>query len=101
MDWGIMSVEGAQAPEQRGIVIRRDLALPRDPAEQVAVRHLDETLELVEVGIPQGADLGIGEAAHDQVHLTRAAVPGPKQRPAPAMVEVGARARRAGHVEIP
>ena len=42
-------------------------------------------------------DMDIGEAAHDQVGLAGAAMPGPKQQPPPADIEAVARSRASGH----
>src|SRR6188472_81637 len=39
----------------------------------------------------------IGKAPHDQVGLARAAMPGAKQQPPPALVEAVARSGAAGH----
>ena len=48
MDRRRVGVERLQAPEQGGVVIRGRLDLAGDPAQEIAVRDLDQALERVE-----------------------------------------------------
>src|SRR5439155_1580904 len=73
-------LEFTQPAQERPIVDRRDVSLARDPGKQLAVRNLDEALELGQLGLVKGVDGAVGEAAHDQVHLAHAAMPGAEQK---------------------
>src|SRR5262245_7825488 len=89
--------EIAQAAEQRGVVVGRHLRFAGDPGQQVWVGRLYQSLELADFLLRQLLDRGIGEATHDEVHLARAAVPGPEQKLAPALIQPLARPCRAAH----
>ena len=54
-------------------------------------------LELGEILLGELSDLRVGEAAHDQVHLTHTAMPGAIQDLPAACVESGAAASRSAH----
>src|SRR5687768_12269154 len=96
-----MGVEGVEAPEQGRVVIRGRLDLACDPAEEIAVGHLDQALELGEVLLGKLPDLRIGKPAHDEVHLPHAPVPGTVEDLPAANVEAGAAACRSGHDNAP
>src|SRR5262249_35765308 len=73
------------------------LRLAGDPGEQLAIRQLDQLLELGQLVRAEILDRDIGEAAHDQVHLPHAPMPGAEQELAPAHIQSVARTCRAGH----
>src|SRR5262245_9692388 len=89
--------EIAQATEQRGVVVGRHVRFAGDPGQQVGVGRLYQSLELADLLLRQLLDRRIGEATHDEVHLARAAVPGPEQELAPALIQPLARPCRAAH----
>ena len=69
----------------------------RHPGQQVGLDRVEQMLVLVELGVAETLDMHVGEAAHDQVRLPRAAMPGPEQQPPPARVEAVARSGASGH----
>ena len=71
---------------------------PMHPGEQVVIRHLEQPLEIVEFGLAEVRDRGVGEAAEDQVGLAHAAMPGAEQHLAPPRVQAFARSGAAGHL---
>ena len=92
-----VDVEVAQPAEQRRVELGRDCDFPGHPGEQVAVGHLHQPLELVDFDFGQVRDRCVGKAAHDQVHLAHAAVPGAEQNLAATHVQSIARSCAAGH----
>src|SRR5262245_15459856 len=89
--------EIAQATEQRGVVVGRDLRFAGNPGQQFRVGRLYQSLEFADFLLRQLLDRGIGEAAHDEVHLARAAMPGAEQKLAPALIQPLARPCGAAH----
>src|SRR5262249_48645855 len=85
------------APKHRGVVLSRHWRHARHPRQQIALDRLEQMLVLVEFGVVETLDMDVGEAAHDQIRLPRAAMPGPEQQTPPAGVEAVARSGAAGH----
>jgi len=54
-------------------------------------------LVLVEFGVVEALDMHVGKAAHNQIRLTGAAMPGPEQQPSAARVEAVARSGASSH----
>src|SRR5215813_11797218 len=75
----VVAVIVAHSPEHWRIEVARNLGFAGNPGEQLPVGEVDKAFELVELGVIQNGDSTVGEAAHDQVHLAHAAVPGPEQ----------------------
>src|SRR5665213_540439 len=92
-----MGMESEDFPEDWRIIGRRNVYLANDPAENVAVFEFDQNFIIVELDFAQIGQFGIGEAAHEKVHLTHTAMPGMEQGPAAAEVETGAGNRCARH----
>src|SRR5688572_16501727 len=95
------SVKIPQLAEQRRINVRWSLRLAHDPIEQIPVGHLDQPFERVEFRIRQPGESRIDEAAHQEVHLAGAAMPGAEQDLPPPDVEARAREGRAAHPAAP
>ena len=57
---------------------------------EIGIGHLDQALELVQFGVGEVGDLGIGKPAEDEVHLAGAAMPAAKQQPLAAVIEPAA-----------
>ena len=68
-----------------------------DPGEDLRVGNVEQTLELGKLRLAHGRQMGIGEPAHDQIHLAHAAPPGAEQNPPPPLIERGTAQSRAGH----
>src|SRR5215472_371526 len=80
-------VEGDQPAQHRRVLWRRDGFIADDPRIKLGIGDFDQPLELVERGVIEGVDAGIGETADDQIHFAHAAAPGAKQQPAPPLVQ--------------
>ncbi len=52
-----------------------------DPIEDVGVGAVEQRLVAVELGLVKPGQMGVREAAEDQVALSRAAAPGTEQQP--------------------
>ena len=77
-------VKGAQ-PAQQGRRIRRGRdTLAGDPAIKIVIGHFQQLLIFIKFGVCELGNAGIGEAAHQQIHLADAAMPGAEQQPAAA-----------------
>src|SRR5207237_6513624 len=68
-------MEVAQAAEQRGVVYGGHVNLARDPSEKITIRDLQQSLELGKLGVVELFERAIGEATHDEIRLTHAAMP--------------------------
>ena len=95
----------ASSSAARNALMRANSA-PRIPAAaavagqggiEIGIGHFDQALELGQFGVGQVGDLGVGEAAEDQIHLAGAAMPAAKQQPLAAVVEPVARSCRSRH----
>src|SRR5262245_31448617 len=84
----------AHPPEHSRVDILGHAHFPRDPREQIAIRKLDQALEIGELHIAQLRQRKIGEAAHNQVHLAHAAMPASKQELTAAQIKTVAAALR-------
>ena len=85
------AVEGNQCREHRGVIRRRRALGAGDPGVEVGIGRFDQPLEIVEACGVELVDMGIGEAADDEIHLAHAAPPGPEQKLAPPLVQPFAR----------
>lgn len=63
------------ACEERAFEIAWHRLLADEPCEDVPVGGGEEAFELVEVFVGHRVDVGVGEAAHEQVHFAEAATP--------------------------
>ena len=75
----------------------RKLGLSDYPAIEVMIRQIDELFEVIDLGFAERCDLRVTKAAHDQVHLAGAPVPGAKQDTATPHVEIFGGTGGAGH----
>lgn len=73
--------------QNRAVDIRRNRAFASDHRQELSVGDFEKPLILVDFIAGQGADLGIGEGAEDEVHLAHAAMPGAEQKLAAAGVQ--------------
>ncbi len=71
------------------VVRRRRRGAAADPIEQIGVGAFEQRLVAVELSRVETGEMGLGEAAEDQVGLARAAVPGPEQQPLAADIGLG------------
>src|ERR1700730_18970021 len=92
-------VKRFELPQHGGVVVRRDVALAADPGIEVGIRHFDQPLEIIQRRLVQRADMGIGEAADDQVGLAHAAAPGAEQKLLAPLIQAFARSFRHGGSE--
>ena len=92
-------MESDQCRQHGGVVGRRRALGADDPGVELGVGRFDQPLEIVEPGVVELVDMGIGEAADDQIHLAHAAPPGAEQKLAPPLVQ--SFARSLGHGAIP
>src|SRR4029079_8037316 len=88
-------VERPQLFEHGGVVAGGRPLAADNPGVKLGIGRFHQPLEIVEAcGVERG-DMGVGEAADDQVHLAHAAAPGPEQNLAPPLVQ--SLARPFGH----
>ena len=88
-------MEVAQAAEQRRVVIRRHVASPVTQASRSRSGTSISRSNSSSSASLKRADLRVGEAADDQVHLAHAAMPGAEQQLAPPLVQAFARSCRS------
>src|SRR6185436_14190591 len=81
----------------RGVVLGRHIGDAGDPGQEIGLDRIEQMLVLVEFGVVERLDMLVGKAAHDQIRLAGAAMPGPEQQPPPARVEAGARSDASSH----
>jgi len=84
--------------------MRRHRQVAGHQQEELVVGKVEEPFILVEFVAGQAGDLGIGEAAEDEIHLAHAAMPGAEQEFLAAGVQVAGhgvcRFCRSGHDTI-
>ena len=73
--------------QDRTVDIPRNRAFAGDHGQEFGVGNVEKPLILVDFVAGQGADLGIGEAAEDEVHLAHATMPGAEQKLAAPDIE--------------
>lgn len=73
--------------QHRAIDIGRNRAFAGDHRQEFSIGDFEEHFILVDFVAGQGADLGIGEGAEDEVHLAHAAMPGAEQELAAAGIQ--------------
>ena len=93
-----VDVKVAQLAEQRGVEIGRHVAVPPSPRPSrsrsgTSISRSNSSSFV----LGQFRDRCVGEAAHDQVDLAHAAMPGAEQKLAPAHIQSLARSCTAGH----
>lgn len=97
IDGSIVSVKCNDPTKEWGIMLRRNRKFSVDPLKKIEIKNLDQPLELIDFGLCQARNVSVCESSHDQIHLTGATTPRPKQDTAAARVEIGARMCRSGH----
>ena len=85
----------------RGVVIAGRSFLACQPREKIAVGNLDERFENRHLVIAHSIYGCLGIAAHQQVHLARAAMPGAEQDALAARIKAVGGARKSGHGVAP
>ena len=75
MDRPGMGVELPQPTQHRRVKRRWDFEFPSQPAENIAILRFEKRLVIGQVRLAEMSDLGIGEAAHQQVRLAHSAMP--------------------------
>jgi hypothetical protein len=90
-------MEGPQLVHQLVIVFGRHVAGAGNPGIEIGIGSVAELLEQIDFGLAQRADHRVGEAAHDEVHLARAAMPTAVEKTAPPRVKSSARTCASSH----
>lgn len=67
--------------QERCVVLVRCRHRAHDPVIDIWLRRIEEFFERRDFPLAQPADLTVGEAAEQQIHFTRAAMPSAKQKP--------------------
>src|SRR3954471_3859850 len=92
-----LEMEIADAAEHRGVVFGRHVGDAGYPGQQIGLDRIEQMLVLVEFRVAERPDMHVGKAAHDEVRLAGAAMPGPEQQPPPSRVATAARSGTPGH----
>jgi hypothetical protein len=71
-------MKGFQLPKQPGVINSRRRLPAGEPVQDIRIRQFDQLLERFQFGVGQLPESGLGETAHEQIHLAGAAVLGPK-----------------------
>ena len=72
-------MEFLQLRQHGGVIARRNGFGADDPGIKLGVGRFDQPLEIVEPGIVELVDMGVGETADDEIRLAHAAPPGAEQ----------------------
>lgn len=76
-------------------MLARRRAAAQDPIIDILVLGPEQALERIQAGVVEVGDMGVREAAHQQVHLAEAATPGAEAEFLAAIIH-GAGGLRAG-----